>query len=42
MLGSSAAAKYFRTFPSCGVIAVALIMYARRSAKYTKAGQISL
>ena len=42
MFGNSAVGEYFRAFLSYGVIAVALIMYAWRSAKQKKAGQMSL
>ena len=42
MFGDSAVGEYFRAFLSYGVIAVALIMYAWRSAKQKKAGQMSL
>ena len=42
MFGDSAVGEYFRAFLSYGVIAVALIMYAWRSAKQKKIGQMSL
>lgn len=42
MFGNSAVGEYFRAFLSYGVIAVALIMYAWRSAKQKKAGQMNL
>lgn len=42
IFGNSAVGEYFRAFLSYGVIAVALIMYAWRSAKQKKAGQINL
>ena len=42
MFGNSAVGEYFRAFLSYGVIAVALIMYAWRSAKQKKANQINL
>ena len=42
MFGDSAVGEYFRAFLSYGVIAVALIMYAWRTAQQKKAGQISL
>ena len=42
MFGDSAVGEYFRAFLSYGVIAVALIMYAWRSAQQKKAGQMSL
>ena len=42
MFGDSAVGEYFRAFLSYGVIAVALIMYAWRSAKQKKAMQINL
>ena len=42
MFGNSAVGEYFRAFLSYGVIAVALIMYAWRSAKQKKAGQLDL
>ena len=42
MFGNSAVGEYFRAFLSYGVIAVALIMYAWRSAKQKKAGQMDL
>ncbi len=42
MFGDSAVGEYFRAFLSYGVIAVALIMYAWRSAKQKRAQQISL
>ena len=42
MFGDSAVGEYFRAFLSYGVIAVALIMYAWRSAKQKKAGQMNL
>jgi len=42
MFGNSAVGEYFRAFLSYGVIAVALIMYAWRSAKEKKAGQMNL
>ncbi len=42
MFGDSAVGEYFRAFLSYGVIAVALIMYAWRSAQQRKAGQLSL
>ena len=42
MFGDSAVGEYFRAFLSYGVIAVALIMYAWRSAKQKKANQINL
>ncbi len=42
MFGDSAVGEYFRAFLSYGVIAVALIMYAWRSAQQRKAGQLNL
>ena len=42
MFGDSAVGEYFRAFLSYGVIAVALIMYAWRSAQQKKAGQMNL
>lgn len=42
MFGNSAVGEYFRAFLSYGVIAVALIMYAWRSAKQKKATQLNL
>ena len=42
LFGDSAVGEYFRAFLSYGVIAVALIMYAWRSAKQKKAGQLDL
>ena len=42
MFGNSAVGEYFRAFLSYGVIAVALIMYAWRSAKQKKANQMNL
>ena len=42
MFGNSAVGEYFRAFLSYGVIALALIMYAWRSAKQKKAGQMNL
>ena len=42
MFGDSAVGEYFRAFLSYGVIAVALIMYAWRSARQRKAGQLNL
>ena len=42
LFGDSAVGEYFRAFLSYGVIAVALIMYAWRSAQQKKAGQMSL
>ncbi len=42
MFGDSAVGEYFRAFLSYGVIAVALIMYAWRSARQRKLGQLSL
>lgn len=42
MFGDSAVGEYFRAFLSYGVIAVALIMYAWRSAQQRKAGQMDL
>ncbi len=42
MFGNSAVGEYFRAFLSYGVIAVALIMYAWRSAKQKKASQMDL
>ena len=42
MFGDSAVGEYFRAFLSYGVIAVALIMYAWRSAQQRKAGQMNL
>ena len=42
LFGDSAVGEYFRAFLSYGVIAVALIMYAWRSAKQKKEGQMSL
>ena len=42
MFGNSAVGEYFRAFLSYGVIAVALIMYAWRSAKQKKASQLNL
>ncbi|MBQ6375140.1 MAG: ABC transporter permease [Clostridia bacterium] len=42
MFGDSAVGEYFRAFLSYGVIAVALIMYAWRSARQRKAGQLDL
>ena len=42
MFGDSAVGEYFRAFLSYGVIAVALIMYAWRSANQKKAGQLDL
>ena len=42
MFGDSAVGEYFRAFLSYGVIAVALIMYAWRTAKQKKAGQMDL
>ncbi len=42
MFGNSAVGEYFRAFLSYGVIALALIMYAWRSAKQKKAGQMDL
>ena len=42
MFGNSAVGEYFRAFLSYGVIAVAIIMYAWRSAKQKKATQLNL
>ena len=42
MFGNSAVGEYFRAFLSYGVIAVALIMYAWRSAKQKKTSQMNL
>ena len=42
LFGDSAVGEYFRAFLSYGVIAVALIMYAWRSAQQRKAGQLNL
>ena len=42
LFGDSAVGEYFRAFLSYGVIAVALIMYAWRTAQQKKAGQMSL
>ena len=42
MFGDSAVGEYFRAVLSYGVIAVALIMYAWRSAQQRKAGQLNL
>ena len=42
MFGNSAVGEYFRAFLSYGVIAVALIMYAWRSAEQKKANQLNL
>ena len=42
IFGDSAVGEYFRAFLSYGVIAVALIMYAWRSAKQRKAAQTDL
>ena len=42
LFGDSAVGEYFRAFLSYGVIAVALIMYAWRSSKQKKAGQLDL
>ena len=42
MFGDSVIGEYFRAFLSYGVIAVALIMYAWRSARQRKAGQMDL
>ena len=42
MFGDSAVGEYFRAFLSYGVIAVALIMYAWRSAQQKKASQMNL
>ena len=42
IFGDSAVGEYFRAFLSYGVIAVALIMYAWRSAKQKKAAQTDL
>ena len=42
MFGDSAVGEYFRAFLSYGVIAVALIMYAWRTAKQKKAAQTDL
>ncbi len=42
LFGDSAVGEYFRAFLSYGVIAVALIMYAWRSAQQKKAAQIQL
>ncbi len=42
MFGNSAVGEYFRAFLSYGVIALALIMYAWRSAKQKKAAQMNL
>ncbi len=42
MFGDSVVGEYFRAFLSYGVIAVALIMYAWRSAQQRKAGQLNL
>ena len=42
LFGDSAVGEYFRAFLSYGVIAVALIMYAWRSARQKKAGQLDL
>ena len=42
MFGDSAVGEYFRAFLSYGVIAVALIMYAWRSARQRKTGQLNL
>ena len=42
IFGDSAVGEYFRAFLSYGVIAIALIMYAWRSAKQKKAAQTDL
>ncbi len=42
LFGNSAVGEYFRAFLSYGVIAVALIMYAWRSARQSRAGQMDL
>ena len=42
IFGDSAIGEYFRAFLSYGVIAIALIMYAWRTAKQKKAGQMDL
>ena len=42
IFGDSAVGEYFRAFLSYGVIAIALIMYAWRTAKQKKAGQMNL
>ena len=42
IFGDSAIGEYFRAFLSYGVIAIALIMYAWRTAQQKKAGQMNL
>ena len=42
IFGDSAVGEYFRAFLSYGVIAIALIMYAWRTAQQKKAGQMQL
>ena len=42
IFGDSAVGEYFRAFLSYGVIAIALIMYAWRTAQQKKAGQMNL